>query len=203
MPELIPLFPLQVVLFPKTALPLHIFEPRYREMIGECLEQRKAFGVVLAREKGFARGGCSADIAEVTKRYDDGRLDIVTVGQRRFDVLETDQERSFLRGHVKFFEDDGAGPTAEQRRRAAELQAELLKLADQDPVEMPLDDPQLSFQLAGNVPLDLDFKQALLEMRSEGERLDALVKYYEALLPRLRRGITVRRKASGNGHAAH
>jgi Lon protease-like protein len=202
-PELIPLFPLQVVLFPKTALPLHIFEPRYREMIGECVEQRKAFGVVLVREKGFARSGCTADIAEVTKRYDDGRLDIVTVGQRRFEVLKTDEKRSFLRGNVKFFEDDGAGPTVEQRQRAAELQSELLKLADQEPVEMPLDDPQLSFQLAGNVPLDLDFKQTLLEMRSESERLAALVKYYETLLPRLRRGITVRRKASGNGHAAH
>jgi Lon protease-like protein len=201
--DLIALFPLEVVLFPETALRLHIFEPRYREMTAECLDQHKVFGVVLAQEKGFARIGCTAEIAEVIQRYDDGRLDILSVGQQRFEVAGVDEERSFLRGDVKLFEDEGAGSTAPQRRRAADLQAELLHLAGQDPGEVALDDPQLSFHLAANVPLDLEFKQTLLGMRSENERLAALVKYYEALLPRLRRGITVHRTASGNGHAVH
>jgi len=202
-PELLPLFPLQVVLFPEIVLPLHIFEPRYREMTAECLERKKPFGVVLAGDKGFAKIGCAAEIAEVTKRYDDGRLDIVTVGQRRFEVTRVDQERSFLRAEVAFFDDEGTRSTAPQRSRAAELHAELLKLAGQQPDENAGDDQQLSYRLAGNVPLDLNLKQKLLEMRSEGERLGALIQYYEVLLPQLRRGLAVRQKASGNGHATN
>lgn len=203
MADLIPLFPLQVVLFPETALPLHIFEPRYREMTAECLELRKAFGVVLAQEKGLARIGCTAEIAEVTRRYDDGKLDIMTVGQRRFEIASVDQERTFLRGEVNFFQDERDSSTGAQRRNAVNLQKELFKLAGQEPGEIPTEDPALSFHLAGSAPLDLEFKQNLLQMRSEGDRLAALIKYYETLLPRLRRGIALRQKASGNGHATH
>lgn len=159
--------------------------------------------MVLAQEKGLARIGCTAEIAEVTKRYDDGRLDIMTIGQRRFEIVAVDRERSFLRGDVTFFEDDGDASMAPQRQRALELQNELFKLAGQEPGETTAADPMLSFHLAGSAPLDLDFKQSMLQMRSEVERLDALIKYYESLLPRLRRGISLRQKASGNGHPAH
>src|SRR5947209_19237850 len=82
--DLLPLFPLELVLFPGMALPLHIFEPRYKEMIGECLEHDSAFGIVRAVEDGVAHVGCSAEVVTVVKRYDDGRLDIVTRGLRRF-----------------------------------------------------------------------------------------------------------------------
>ena len=198
--ELIPLFPLQVVLFPENPLPLHIFEPRYREMTAECLDGHKPFGVVMAQEKSFAQIGCTAEIAEVTKRYEDGRMDIMTVGQRRFEIVRVDEERPFLRAEVNFFADDGPTSEAAQRKRAIQLQIELIKLAGQEPDEIAADDPQLSFHLAGGMPLDLDFKQALLAMRSEGERISALMGYYEALLPKLRRAIKTRAKAGGNGH---
>jgi Lon protease-like protein len=84
--DLLPIFPLELVLFPETPLPLHIFEPRYKEMIGECQAQKAPFGVVRAVEKGLAEVGCTAEILEVTKRYDDGRLDILTEGRRRFEI---------------------------------------------------------------------------------------------------------------------
>lgn len=82
MAELLPLFPLPLVLFPETPLPLHIFEPRYKEMIGECLSLKRPFGVLRATDDGFVRAGCSAQILEVTKKYEDGRLDIVALGQK-------------------------------------------------------------------------------------------------------------------------
>ena len=82
MDVLIPLFPLDVVLFPGTPLPLHIFEPRYKEMIAECRAQDRPFGVVRALEQGLADVGCTAEIVTVVKEYPDGRLDLVVEGRQ-------------------------------------------------------------------------------------------------------------------------
>jgi len=198
--DLLPLFPLELVLFPGAPLPLHIFEPRYREMIGECLERHEPFGVLRVKDNAIAEVGCTAEIVEVVKRYDDGRLDILTSGQRVFEVARLDEERSFLRGEVLYLPDEPPEGTREQRRRALELHGELLKLAKEQPELPPEDDPQLTYHLAAMVPLDLDFKQALLGMRSEEARLKHFLEYYEAVLPRLERVVKAQRKAGGNGH---
>ena len=203
MADLLPLFPLPLVLFPETPLPLHIFEPRYKEMIGECLSFKQPFGVLRATEDGFVRAGCSAEILEVTKKYEDGKLDIVTLGQKRFEVAHVDQQRAFLRGEVRYFEDTPGEPPSEQREQALELQRELISMSGEEAEELHEEHPQLSFQLAAAVPLPLDFKQTLLIMRSEPERLSALVAYYKALIPRLRRALKGRVKASGNGHVVN
>jgi len=87
-PERIPLFPLNVVLLPGASLPLHIFEPRYKEMVKDCLEEKSEFGMLLALPKGVAKVGCTAEILEVVKSYNDGRMDIVTVGRIPFRVVE-------------------------------------------------------------------------------------------------------------------
>ena len=127
---LTPLFPLEVVLFPETPLPLHIFEPRYKEMIGECLERKQPFGVVRAEQGDFARIGCTAEILKVSRRYDDGRLDIHTAGRQRFEVTTVSSERAFLRGEVDFFNDEGLDQgSMEQRRSAIKLHQELISLA--------------------------------------------------------------------------
>ena len=202
MARLLPLFPLELVLLPGETLPLHIFEPRYKEMIGECVDSKQPFGLVRAMEKqGLARVGCSADIVTVTKTYEDGRMDILTHGQRRFEVLDVNQERAFVQADVLYFDDepDGDAPSSEQCQRALTLQRELLSLGGLEQ-EMDASHPQLSFHLAGHVPLDLDFKQMLLGVRSEKERLEALIEYYEKLLPRLRRAMKARVKSGGNGH---
>jgi len=90
--SLLPLFPLDLVLFPGASLPLHIFEPRYREMISECLDQKKSFGVVRAKEDGVAEIGCTAEIITVTQKYPDGRMDIVTEGaETESDAVELSQ----------------------------------------------------------------------------------------------------------------
>ena len=201
MPPLLPLFPLDVVLFPGTPLPLHIFEPRYKEMIGECIEQKKLFGVIRVRENNLADVGCTAEIVAVTKRYDDGRMDIVTQGRERFELLEVNQERAFLRGEVLYVSDEPEQPTAQERERAIELHRDILALASAQQHLTDGNEPPLSYQLAGSLPLDLDFKQQLLGLRSEGERIRAVIQYFGNILPNLRRTVTIRQKAGGNGHA--
>src|SRR5437867_12131743 len=98
--SLIPLFPLEVVLFPGTPLPLRIFEPRYKEMIGECLANGRPFGMVRVKESTLSAIGCEASIVNVIKKFDDGRMDIATEGTRRFEISQVNQERYFLQGEV-------------------------------------------------------------------------------------------------------
>jgi Lon protease-like protein len=200
---LLPLFPLDLVLFPASPLPLHIFEPRYREMISECLERKKLFGVVRAKEEGIAETGCTAEIISVLKKYDDGRMDIVTQGRERFEVVQISQERAFLQAEVIYLPDEAGGATSQEQAQALALHAEVMRLAGSRPADSAeIQEQQLSFHLAGSLPLDLDFKQTLLEMRSETERVRAVIDFLGALLPNLRRTVHVRQKAGGNGHAS-
>ena len=202
MSPLLPLFPLDVVLLPGVPLPLHIFEPRYKEMIAECLAQKRPFGVVRAQDEGVAEVGCTAEILTVTKEYVDGKMDIVTQGRERFEVMQINQERSFLQAEVLYFQDEPGSATKQEVDQALRLHNEILSLAGAEPEQASAaEDPQLSFHLAGVLPLDLDFKQTLLGMKSEAERLRGIIAYFEALLPNLRRTMHVRHKAGGNGHA--
>jgi Lon protease-like protein len=196
---LLPLFPLDVVLFPGTPLPLHIFEPRYKEMIGECLAQHRTFGVVRAVEQGLAEVGCTAEIVTVVKEYPDGRLDLVTEGRQRFELLRVNEERSFLQAEVLMIDDEPGTPDQAEAARAVELHSELLAIAGAKP-NLPVELSVLSFHLAGSVPLDLDFKQRLLSLRSEPERLTLFISYLETIIPNLRRAASAREKAGGNGH---
>jgi Lon protease-like protein len=199
--SLLPLFPLDVVLFPGTPLPLHIFEPRYKEMIGECLNQKQLFGVIRAQESSLADVGCTAEILAVTKTYEDGRMDIVAQGRQRFELLEVNQERPFLRGEILYVEDEPEKPTAEERARAIELHRQILALASAQQDIPEVEDSPLSYQLAGSLPLDLDFKQNLLGLRSEARRIQIVIEYFEGILPNLRRAVQIRHKAGGNGHS--
>ena len=199
--SLLPLFPLDLVLFPGTPLPLHIFEPRYREMITECLDQKMSFGVVRAKEEGVAEIGCTAEIITVTRKYPDGRMDIVTEGRERFEVMQVNQERSFLQAEVLYLQDAPDQASAEEIAQAVKLQGEIFELAGSSSANSSeIAGSQLSFSLVGPMPLDLDFKQTLLGLKSEAERLQAVISYFEAILPNLRRTMRIRQKAGGNGH---
>ena len=200
--SLLPLFPLDTVLFPGTFLPLHIFEPRYREMTTECLQQQKPFGVVRAKDNGISEIGCTAEILKVATQHPDGSSDILTQGRRRFEVMQIDQERSFLQAEVLYLEDESSNTTAEEVAQAVKLHAELMQLAGVN-LEGSTTGAQdfLSFRLAGTLPLDLDFKQKMLSMKSEAERIRAVILYFETILPAIKRNARVRQKAGGNGHA--
>jgi Lon protease-like protein len=189
---LLPLFPLDLVLFPGVPLPLHIFEPRYKEMIAECLDLKKPFGVVRASSEGVADIGCTAEILEVTKKYDDGRMDILTRGVDRFEVLEVNEDRSFLQAEITLIQDEPSDPAPQVIERAVGLHAEIAKLAGTEVSGPEEGASNLSFLLAGSLPLDLDFKQQLLVTSSETKRLEAVVGYLEAVLPGLRRAARAR-----------
>jgi Lon protease-like protein len=189
---LLPLFPLDLVLLPGVPLPLHIFEPRYKEMIAECLEQKKPFGIVRASEEGVAGIGCTAEIVSVTKKYDDGRMDILARGVNRFEVLEVNQERSFLQAEVMVVEDEPGEPSTQMIEQAVRLHAEIAKLAGSESGSAGEGGSNLSFLLAGSLPLDLDFKQNLLTTLSEEKRLEAVIQYLRAVLPGLRRASKAR-----------
>ena len=191
-PSLLPLFPLELVLFPGVPLPLHIFEPRYKEMIAECLNLKKPFGVVRASPEGVADIGCTAEILEVTKKYDDGRMDILTRGVDRFEVLEVNEDRSFLQAEISLIQDEPGRPAQQMVEQAVRLHAEIAKLAGAEINGPEEGASNLSFLLAGSLPLDLDFKQKLLVTSSETKRLEAVVGYLQAVLPGLRRAAKAR-----------
>lgn len=183
----IPLFPLGTVLFPGAALPLHIFEERYREMVGECLGTEKEFGVVRAEREQMALVGCTAKIVRVVERYTDGRMDILCAGQSRFEIEALDDSRNFLQAEVSFFEDEGEGSTRQEREDCAALHFATLHLAGIDTPAVHLDlNAPVAFQLADALPSDLGFKQILLASRSDAERTTRLRDFYNEVLPRLR-----------------
>ncbi|MBZ5615991.1 MAG: LON peptidase substrate-binding domain-containing protein [Acidobacteriia bacterium] len=188
---MLPIFPLDLVLLPGVPLPLHIFEPRYREMIAECLERKKPFGVVRVSSGGVADIGCTAEIMSVTKKYDDGRMDILTRGVERFEVIQVNNDRAFLQAEISVVqdeeEDEPGKPSAQLVAQAVRLHAEIAKLAGAEPSGPDEHAANLSFLLAGSLPLDLDFKQNLLSTLSEAKRLQAVIGYLEAVLPGLRR----------------
>jgi Lon protease-like protein len=200
--ELLPLFPLDLVLLPGELLPLHIFEPRYKEMMRECLESKSEFGVVRAQKKVLNQVGCTAEIVQVIKTYEDGRMDILTTGRRRFALRELDREKAFYRAQVTFLDDlHGSAVPLSTQERAWSLHTELLLLTGEESELSPnREEENLSYRLAAELPPDLDLKQNLLEIRTEEERMNALVEYYEAMIPRLKTSISVRKRAGGNGH---
>jgi Lon protease-like protein len=198
---LLPLFPLDVVLLPGAPLPLHIFEPRYKEMIAECRTHEAPFGVIRALEEGIAKVGCTAEIVSVAKEYPDGRLDLVAEGRKRFEVLDLNRDRSFLQAEILLIADEPGATAAVDKARAIQLHLEILSLAGALQDLAAADQDALSFYLAGSLPLDLDFKQKLLAMRSESARIQAVGAYLQSILPNLRRASRAREKAGGNGHA--
>jgi Lon protease-like protein len=196
---LVPLFPLEIVVFPGAPLPLHIFEPRYKEMIGECLSQERPFGMVRAKQNAISAIGCSARIIDVIKKYEDGRMDIAAEGAQRFEIIQVNQERSFFQAEVAFFDDEPSVVSKSAADTIVQLHEQLFAVMGQT-VEVDRDAAYLSFRLAQDLPVDLDFKQTLLEMKSEAERVEILTEYYRATIPKIENSLRVRQRASGNGH---
>ena len=199
--DLLPLFPLNVVLFPGTPLPLHIFEPRYRQMTRECLEEKREFGVVLAQKEGIAAVGCSAEIVKLVKEYEDGRSDILTVGRRRFRVEEVLDDKPYYQGRVKFLSEAVVKEDPNAAERLLVLYAEVHRLVyEREGSAVPAEGSTLAYSVAAELPLDVEFKQELLELESEPERRRALADRLEAWADELRRAARARQKAGGNGH---
>ena len=200
-PDRIPLFPLNVVLFPGEQLPLHIFEPRYRGMVRECLDSKSPFGMLLALPDGIVRVGCTAEILEVIKRYQDGRMDIITVGRDPFRVVELFSGDALLEGHIDYLEDTDSAAAPQSIKQLVELYETCHTLLFSGiPKDFDSVSPdQLSYTIAAALPLDLLWKQQLLELRTESERQHRLSTYLRDWAPHLQKVETLRHRAGGNG----
>src|SRR4051794_4551457 len=193
------LFPLGIVLLPTETVPLHIFEPRYRELIGECIEEDREFGLVYADEGGIRELGTRARVAAILERFDDGRLNIVVEGGRRFVVERLTQGHSFMTAEVADVEDDPGDVEEEARAEAAGAFRALAALAGAE-TEVDDDSPELSFVLAGQVELAVDAKQQLLESRSEQERLELVAELLHDARQTLIATRELGERAKRNGH---
>src|SRR5258708_2337070 len=200
-PERISLFPLNVVLLPGAELPLHIFEPRYRAMVKSCLEEKSEFGMLLSLDKGVARVGCAAEILEVSKRYSDGRMDILTVGRAPFRVVELFTEDPLLQGHVDYLDDREIPSNPRIQRELVELFEACHTLIFEDYPKNLEGAPteELSYLVAASLPMDLLWKQQILELRSEADRQERLVAYLREWAPHLQKKEAMRQRAAGNG----
>jgi Lon protease-like protein len=204
MSDYLSIFSLDVVLFPEMVLPLHIFEERYKEMIGECLQSNSPFGVLYAHDDRLETVGCTAEISQIIKKYPDGRIDLVAVGQKRFQVSFFDSEKPYLRASIELLPDttEGRGPSEEQAQEALNVFAQVSKLVGQEePEEFSRASAVhgLAFRLASSLHLQNEIRQRILEIRSEGQRLEKLAEHLSELIPRLTARQNSVRQAGANG----
>jgi Lon protease-like protein len=200
--DLLPLFPLGVVLLPHNRLPLHIFEPRYRKMIGEAASAGSEFGVVLATEKGVANLGCTARVLEITNRHPDGRFDIVSLGFRRFEIVLLNEEKEYLRAAVHFFDDEDPAPAPIAAREQALVAFNALKAIEGIEMETPAPQtPQLSFHLA-QIVSEVQFRHLLLGLRSESARMRHLAEFLPFYAAQRQRVTHIKSVAPKNGSGA-
>jgi Lon protease-like protein len=201
-PERISLFPLNVVLLPGAELPLHIFEPRYRHMVKTCIKQKTEFGLLLSLPNGLVHVGCTAEILDIVNTYGDGRMDILTVGRAPFRILEIFPENPLAEGHVDYLEDREVPSNPRVQRELVELYEACHTLIYDDYPKNLQDSPpdELSYLVAGTLPMDLLWKQQILELRSEPDRQERLVTYLRGWAPHLQKKGAMRQRAGGNGH---
>ncbi|HET6569688.1 MAG TPA: LON peptidase substrate-binding domain-containing protein [Rhodothermales bacterium] len=199
--ENLPLFLLGVVLYPTERLPLHIFEPRYKEMVDYCLNEDRPFGVVYFNDGKLAQVGCTARISRVVKRYEDGKLDILVTGETRFRLINVHDTFSYLTADADPIVEPRMKLNTNMKERVITQHMRLLELAGRALRPSVYERVRnVSFVLAHNAGLTSDQKQELLELVTENERIAFLIRHFKNLLPRVEEIEEVRRKIQSNGH---
>jgi Lon protease-like protein len=194
-----PLFPLGMVALPTEAVPLHIFEERYKTMIEECLASETEFGIVWLSDDGLRSVGCACEVTDVLERMDDGRLNILTRGTRPFRVVARQDELAYPAGTIEFLEDRDEAPDADAVETAHEVYADLVEQAT-DARPEPEDLAGLTaYEMAATVDFGLDAKQGLLDLRSENARLKLVTRLFRAALKRLEFVNRAQARARSNG----
>ena len=201
----VPLFPLQLVMLPSELVPLHIFEPRYRDMIAYCVEHEAPFCIVMVDEAGMREVGCLTESIDVLERLDDGRINLVATGGQVVRIDHVDPDRhTYLSAEVTLQPDDpGSGADPAAVRTALESYRALLRDAEAPADEGVGDDERLSYALAARVEFPLELKQALLESRAEADRLARVTAALEEGRRGLRQAAERARRATTNGKVSH
>lgn len=197
----LPLFPLGLVLYPDEQLPLHIFEERYKDLTHYCLDHEVAFGIVLAEDGRIADVGTTARIERVVTEYDDGRMDIVVEGEKRFRIVEVHDDKSYYTADVDLLREAEGDLDLDLKERVITQHMKLLELAGRTVRPDLYDDvAHLSFVLAQNAGLDPSQKQEVLRLSTESERIEYLIDHFESLIPRVEQTEDLRRRIRSNGH---
>jgi Lon protease-like protein len=194
-----PLFPLGLVALPTELVPLHIFEDRYKTMIGRCLDEGSEFGIVWMSEDGLRPVGCACEIAEVVERMEDGRINLIARGTRPFRIEQRQEELPYPAGTVEFLDDRSEDPDADAAEGAHEAYAELVNEATDRTPDMTEIGEMSAYQMAATVEFGLDAKQGLLDLRSESARLRLVTRLFRAALKRLDFVNRAQARARSNG----
>jgi Lon protease-like protein len=193
------LFPLNLVLLPGEQAPLHIFEPRYRELIGECLEHGDEFGLVLADNEGMREIGCRAGVIEVLQQFEDGRLNVVVEGHERIRIGEITEGHSYITAEVEDVGDDDEAPTDDELEDVLAAYERVVTAAEAELEDIDFDADSIAYQIAARVDFGTEVKQGLLELRSERERVLRLAPMLDQAAEAVQRDREIRERASGNG----
>jgi Lon protease-like protein len=194
------LFPLNLVLLPGEQAPLHIFEPRYRELIGECLDEGREFGLVLEDDAGMREVGTRCGVVEILDHFPDGRLNVVVEARERIQLLEmTEGSRSFATAEVEALPDEVDTPSEQEVEDCLAAYARVVDAAEAELEELDLDADSIAFQIAARIDFGTEIKQGLLELRSERERVVRLAPMLNNAADAVEREREIRTRASGNG----
>jgi Lon protease-like protein len=185
--ERFPLFPLGLVLLPEEVVPLHIFEERYKQMISECIEEEREFGIVWLSDDGLKEIGCTAEIAQLLELMEDGRMNILVRGSMPFRLMRRIEDLPYPAGDIELLDETDGGADADPglAEEARERYAQLVeRLTDSRP-----DAEQLAglgaYGMAATIDFALDAKQSLLEARSEDERMRMVGELFVNTMKRL------------------
>jgi Lon protease-like protein len=185
MSEVLPLFPLGIVALPSELVPLHIFEERYKTMIGECVDADSEFGIVWLGDDGLKATGCACVVAQVLERMPDGRMNVVCRGTRPFRVLEHLDDRLYPAGTVEWLQDKVEEPDAETLASARDAYNDLVEQATDEPADPERLEEMTAYDMAATVDFGLEAKQGLLDLRSENARLRLVTRLFRAAIKRL------------------
>jgi Lon protease-like protein len=204
-PHPLPIFALSFVIFPGERIPFRIFEPHYKAMIQDCLDESgerggREFGILFATDRDNADIGCCVRVDRILKRYPDGSIDVLVRGTRRFYVQQFVTGRSYPQAVVGYY-DDEVFPDGRLANVASSLHTKLIELTT-DKVEVPLFEAHdlVSFLLGHNAGLTDVERQELLEMRSERMRLEFLIAFYRRSIPRAIQNKDLKERILLNGH---
>jgi len=197
--ERFPLFPLGLVLLPGEVIPLHIFEERYKQMIGECLDEERDFGVLWLADDALKDVGCAARITQVLERFDDGRLNILVEGTTPFRLERRIGDMAYPAGDIELLEDT-QDADEEALERTRKTYGDLVEEVTDSRPEPETLAGLGAYGMAATVDINPAAKQVLLELRSEPARLEQLEALFTEALKRIRTAARVAEQASGNGH---
>ena len=201
--ERFPLFPLGLVLLPQELVPLHIFEERYKLMIGECLEQDSEFGIVWLSDDGLRDVGCTARVVRVLDRADDGRMNILCEGVNPFRLLRRIEDMQYPAGDVELLEDFDVDSDPELAEQARARYSELIEKATEDDPDQETIASLDAYGMAATVEHPPEAKQALLELRVENDRLKMVDEMFRTAIKRVAYAEETAERAQTNGSVPH